>query len=250
MRAFILAAGEGSRLRPLTDGLPKPMLAVLDRPLLEYNVRLLVHYGITDLTINTHYRAEKITSYFGDGTRFGASIRYTFEPTLLGTAGALNNARDLLSEPFLLVFGDNLSTCNLHDLIASRRPGDAGAIALFHREDVSQSGVAVLDADDRISEFIEKPTALQAPSHWVNAGLVVVAPELAHTIPPQGASDFGRDIFPGALRADMPLRGYRMRERLWWIDTLADHARTTADPDLGDLCSLLGLTTENGTIHA
>ena len=250
MRAFILAAGEGSRLRPLTDGMPKPMLAVRGRPLLEYNVRLLVHYGITDITINTHYRAEKITAHFGDGSAFGAAIRYTFEPTLLGTAGALNNARDLFAEPFLLVFGDNLSTCDLRALAASVRPGDAGAIALFHREDVVQSGVAVLDPDDRIVEFVEKPIPPNVPSHWVNAGLVVVTPRLAAMIPSSGQSDFGRDLFPRVLAENVPLRGYRMHERLWWIDTLADHARTTADPHLDTLLTLLGHSSENGTIHA
>jgi NDP-sugar pyrophosphorylase family protein len=250
VRAFILAAGEGSRLRPLTDGMPKPMLAVRGRPLLEYNVRLLVQYGITDITINTHYRPEKITAHFGDGSAFGATIRYTFEPTLLGTAGALNNARDLFDEAFLLVFGDNLSTCNLRALGSSVRPDDAGAIALFHREDVAQSGVAVLDVDDRIVEFVEKPIPPNVPSHWVNAGLVVVTPRLAAMIPASGPSDFGRDIFPSVLAQDMSLRGYRMHERLWWIDTLEDHARTTADPQLGDLLSLLELDTENGTVRA
>ena len=250
MRAFILAAGEGSRLRPLTDGLPKPMLAVHGRPLLEYNIRLLVHYGITDITVNTHYRAEKITSYFGDGSSFGATMRYTFEPSLLGTAGALNNARDLLDEPFLLVFGDNLSTCNINALIASRQPDDVGAIALFHRDDVTQSGVAVLDANDRITEFIEKPLSTDVPSHWVNAGLVVLTPNLARTIPPTGPSDFGRDIFPNALQKGLPLRGYRMREHLWWIDTLGDHARTTADSQLEHLLALLGLRTAGGETRA
>ena len=246
MKAFVLAAGEGSRLRPLTDDLPKPMVSVCGRPLLEYNIRLLVHYGITEIAINTHYRAEKIINFFGDGSRFGASITYTSEPTLLGTAGALNNALRLLDESFLLVFGDNLSTCDIPALIASHEVGDAGVLGLFSREDVSQSGVALIDQSNRILAFVEKPSPGEVLSHWVNAGILLVTPALARLIPRQGVSDFGRDIFPAALRAGLSLRGYPMRERLWWIDSLADYEKTVRDPHLGELLDLLALRPDRG----
>jgi NDP-sugar pyrophosphorylase family protein len=234
MRAFVLAAGEGRRLLPLTTRLPKPMIAIGGRPILEYNVRMLVKYGITDIVINTHHLPQVVQNHFGDGGAFGARISYSQEPALLGTAGALNAVRAAFDEPFLVMYGDNLTTCDLSRLWASRRPGDLGAMALYTREDVSHSGVAVLDSADRITEFVEKPTGAVS-SHWVNAGLIVFTPEIFRYIPEAGPSDFGRDVLPAALAADASLRGYRMSERLWWIDSFEDYARTNHDPALAEL---------------
>jgi NDP-sugar pyrophosphorylase family protein len=105
MLAFVLAAGEGSRLRPLTEHVPKPMIDLFGYPLLEYNVRMLVSAGVRELIINLHYLPDVVRDHFGDGSAFGAKITYSFEPTLLGTAGALNPVRERLTEPFLLVYG-------------------------------------------------------------------------------------------------------------------------------------------------
>jgi mannose-1-phosphate guanylyltransferase len=229
--AFILAAGEGSRLRPLTDRVPKPMIEIGGRPILEHNVRMLQRFGVREIVINLHHRGEAIQTYFGDGARFGVHISYSLEPELLGTAGALNPVRARLTEPFFLLYGDNLTTCDLGALRA-RLNGDAlAALALFERDDVSQSGVVALDGEDRIVRFIEKPAG-GAPSHWVSAGLVAFAPGILEFVPERGASDFGRDVFPAALAAGKRLNGYRMSEKLWWIDSPADYERTAADPAL------------------
>jgi NDP-sugar pyrophosphorylase family protein len=229
--AFILAAGEGSRLRPLTDRVPKPMIEIGGRPILEHNVRMLQRFGVDEIVINLHHRGEAIEAHFGDGRRFGVRISYSREPELLGTAGALNPVRARLTEPFLLLYGDNLTTCDLAAL-RGRLNGDAlAALALFERDDVSQSGVVALDGDDRILRFIEKPAGV-APSHWVSAGLVAFAPGILEFVPERGASDFGRDVFPAVLAAGKRLNGYRMSEKLWWIDSPADYERTAADPAL------------------
>jgi NDP-sugar pyrophosphorylase family protein len=236
VRAFVLAAGEGHRLRPLTENVPKPMIEIAGRPILEHNVRMLVRYGVTDITINTHYMPDAVTRHFGDGSAFGARISYSYEPELLGTAGALNAVRDRFEETFFVIYGDNLTTCDLSLLLERHRAGAGIAtIALFQRDDVSQSGVAQLDSSDRIVGFVEKPKSDEAIGHWVNAGLLVLEPAIFRRIPMRGFSDFGKDVFPSALAAGGVLSGYRITERLWWIDSLADYERTLADPMLHGL---------------
>ncbi len=231
-----MAAGEGTRLRPLTDNVPKPMIPIRGRPILEHNVRMLVRYGVDEIVINLHHRGETIRAHFGDGAAFGARIAYSEEAELLGTAGALNAVRSDFRDPFFLIYGDNLTTCRLDYLRERRRPGAVATVALFEREDVAQSGVAALDAGDRITAFVEKPAPGTEPSHWVSAGVMLLAPEIFDFIPAAGPSDIGRDVLPAALAAGRYVEGYRMNERLWWIDSRADYDRTNADPETALLC--------------
>jgi NDP-sugar pyrophosphorylase family protein len=234
VRAFILAAGEGRRLGTLTEHVPKPMIEIRGRPILEHTIKRLSAFGVRDFIVNTHHHSEAIVSYFGDGAAFGVRMTYSYEPALLGTAGALNPVRDLLDSTFLLVYGDNLTTCRLDRLIATHRPGDLATIAVFQREDVAQSGVVELDADDRVTAFVEKPD-VAVESHWVNAGLIILEPRIFEFIPPGGFSDFGRTVLPAALEAGERLSAYKMSEQLWWIDSLQDYERTIADPALAAL---------------
>lgn len=226
MRAMILAAGEGTRLRPLTERMPKPMVPVAARPILEYNVRLLAKHGIRKLVINLHHFPEMITGYFGDGKVWGVSIIYSYEPVLLGTGGAVRKVQHLFDDTFLVVYGDNLTTCNLQTLCAfHQEKGGIGTMALFYRDDPTSSGIVELDEDQRIIRFLEKPAPSQVFSHWVNTGLLVLKPEVLDYIPPGQPSDLGRDVLPTLLEAGHPLYGYRMSEGLWWIDTLEDYRR-------------------------
>jgi mannose-1-phosphate guanylyltransferase len=232
MKAMLLAAGEGTRLRPLTDQVPKPMLPIAGRPVLEHNVRLLARCGIRDLVINLHHAADVIATYFGDGSAWGVSITYSYEPELLGTAGAVAKLGRYFDSTFLVVYGDNLTACDVRQLeIFHRRKAGIGTVALFHREDPTGSGIAALADDDRIIGFLEKPLPHQIFSHWVNAGLLVLEPEVLNYIPRSLASDFGRDVLPALLAAGRPLYGYRQPEALWWIDTLDDyqHVQTLAE---------------------
>ena len=206
------------------------MIEIRGRPILEHNFALLASYGIRDVIVNTHYHPETIERRFGNGDAFGLHITYSHEVELLGTAGALNPARPLLDSRFLLVYGDNLSTCRLDRLVAAHRPGDLATIAVFERDDVRQSGVVSLNADDRVTGFLEKPkTALE--SRWVNAGLILLEPRIYEYIPP-GFSDMGGSVLPAALNAGEVLRGYRMNENLWWIDSIEDYQRTLGDTAL------------------
>jgi NDP-sugar pyrophosphorylase family protein len=215
------------------------MLDVYGWPILAYNIQLLAGAGFDRIVLNLHYLPEAVRSFVGDGACWGLSVRYSEEPVLLGTAGALVPVSDEFREgPFAIVFGDNiaeidlLAMCDVH-----ARSGADATIALWRREDVTQSGVAELDAGGRIVRFIEKPSASETTSHWVNAGIIIAEPALLDVISHDGPSDFGRDVFPAAIARGMHLQGYQMTGRLWWFDRVQDYLTALADPHLSAFAS-------------
>lgn len=232
MRAILLAAGLGTRLGPRTANTPKCMIPVGGRPMLERVVEELRHRGVTELAINLHHRPEVVTGFFGDGTRHRVRIRYSFEPTLLGTAGALRPLVSWLTEEgrFLVVYADNLIDCDVEALASLHDRLDAVAtVALYRRDDVSASGVAEVDGDGRIQAFKEKPPPGETESRWVNAGLLLCEPRVMDYVP-DGASDLAADVLPALIRAGETLGGYQMGagEALRWIDTPEDLAELEA----------------------
>jgi len=206
------------------------MLDIGGRPILEHNVRLAAAHGITDLVINLHHAPQTVVDHFGDGSAFGVSIRYAFEPELLGTAGALVPVRDFFEhETFAVLYGDNFTTCDLSALVARHRTARAVAtIALFEREDPQASGIVAFDDAGIVTRFLEKPKPEEIFSRWVNAGVLIFEPTVLAGIPPAGPSDFGRDILPAMLARGERIAAYRMTEDLWWIDSPADYERTLA----------------------
>jgi NDP-sugar pyrophosphorylase family protein len=232
MKAMLLAAGLGTRLRPLTDHCPKCMVPVAGKPVLQRNIEWLRSRGIVDLVVNLHYCPDAVTGYFGDGSAFGVRLEYSYEPELLGTAGALWGARRFLSgQRFWVLYTDNLVSCSLERMESLHRAqGATLTMGLFWREDVSASGVVGLDGQSRITGFKEKPAAHEVLSHWVNAGIYLCEARVLEFIPPGRASDFGHDILPAMLAAGEPLFGYTLGpgENLDWIDTPDDLARTEA----------------------
>jgi len=241
MKAMLLAAGLGKRLRPLTDQCPKCMVPVAGKPVLQWNIEWLRSQGVVDLVVNLHHYPEAVTDYFGDGSAYGVRLRYSYEPVLLGTAGALWGARQLLSsERFWVIYADNLVNCSLERMESRHLSANATlTMGLFWREDVSSSGVAELNDDGRITGFKEKPRAKEARSHWVNAGLFRCNYKILQFIPPNQNCDFGLDILPAMLAAGEPLYGYPFGngESLYWIDTLEDLARTGAILQKGSIPS-------------
>lgn len=234
----MLAAGEGRRLGMLTGTRPKPMIEVGGRPVLEHNVRLLAAHQIRDVAINLHHRPDAIVAHFGDGGSLGVRITYAVEPDLLGTAGAVKNLAAFVTDTTIVIYGDNLTTCDLTSLVEHHRSrGAAMTMALFPRQDVAQSGVAEVDDRDRIVRFIEKPVPGTTASTWVNAGILAIEPALLDVIPAAGPSDFGRDIVPALIARGEMVCAYRLRpdERLSWIDTPADLARATATWGAGEV---------------
>jgi NDP-sugar pyrophosphorylase family protein len=223
---MLLAAGKGQRLAPFTDSIPKPMMEIEGKPILEYGVRLCAHYGIPELVINLHHCPEVITGYFGDGSSWGVQIAYSHEPVLLGTAGAVKKVAGAFTDTFLVLYGDNLTTCDLRRLIAfHRQKGGAATVALFYREIATASGIAELDENDRVVRFLEKPQPEDVFSPWVNAGILVLEPEVLNSIPEDLPYDFGREVLPSLLASGASVYGYRMTEGLWWADSPEDLER-------------------------
>lgn len=230
-KAMVLAAGEGKRLRPFTEKMPKPMIPVAGRPILEHNIKFLARWGIHEIAINLHHCPEVVKNHLSDGSRFGVHITYSYEPELLGTAGAVKKFENFFEGTFLVIYGDNLINCDLKRLLSFHRGHQGmGTIMLHYRKDVSQSGVVVLDADERITQFLEKPEVDQVISHWVNAGVFVLEKEVFKYIPSDKPSDFGKEVLPNILRQKKDLYGYKLGdgEEIWWIDRMEDYERVQA----------------------
>ena len=230
MKAMLLAAGMGTRLRPLTDNLPKCMMPVGGKPILAHTIQRLKTYGINDVMINLHYLPEKVIEYFGDGSKWEIKIDYSLEKEILGTAGAVKNVADYFEgKPFLVWYGDNLCACDIERLINFHQAeARLATIALYQREDVAQCGIVGMDSGNRITRFLEKPGPEQVFSHWVNAGIYILEPEVLSYISLNTPSDFGRDVFPTLLADGWHLYGYCLSkmEKFWWSDTLEDLRRT------------------------
>lgn len=206
MRVMIMAAGKGTRLRPLTDLLPKPMVPVVNRPALYHTLQLLHRHGLREAVINLHHMPEAITDYLGDGSWLGMQISYSFEPELLGTAGGvMNNADFLGGDTFLVMSGDALTDIDLTGLVAAhRRRTSIATLAVKEVSDPSLYGVVVADDDDRVVGFQEKPPLEEARSRMCNCGIYVFEPDIFSHILPGQFDDFGRRVFPDLLKEHIP----------------------------------------------
>ncbi|GFK94223.1 UTP--glucose-1-phosphate uridylyltransferase [Fundidesulfovibrio magnetotacticus] len=211
--AVVLCAGLGTRLRPLTDTCPKPMVPVAGVPVLERTVRHLAAHGFTDVCVNLHHLPHKVRAHFGDGHAFGVRLHFSDEPELLGTAGALNAFRPLLRQPFLVWYGDVLSAFDVSALTRAHQASGAQAtVGLYRVDNPTQCGLVDLDGAGRITRFVEKPPV--AFTDLANAGVYACEPSVLDFIPPQGFSDFGRDVFPAMLAAGAELHGHAIDEPL------------------------------------
>lgn len=211
--AVILSAGLGTRLRPLTDTCPKPMVPLAGMPLLERTVRHLAAHGVTDMAVNLHHLPHAVMDHFGDGSAFGVRLRFSVEDDLLGTAGALNAFRDMLTAPFLVWYGDVFSTMDVTSMAAfHRRAGGLATVGLYRVDNPTQCGLVDRDETGRITRFVEKPPV--AFTDLANAGVYACQPEVLEFIPAHGFCDFGTDVFPALLAAGKPLFGYPIEECL------------------------------------
>ncbi len=224
MQAIIIAGGKGTRLRPLTYGCPKPMLPLLDRPFLAWMVSRCCQAGITDILINVHYQAEQVMAYFGDGDRFGATIRYIEESEPLDTAGAIRLAAPLLTGDTLVVFNaDILTDLDLRAAIAFHRAHQAHAtLTLTRVPDIRPFGLVELAEDRRVVAFREKPDPDRAAAllaqgiNTINAGTYVLEPEIFERYPVGEPLSFERTVFPGVLAEGRPVMGFVWEG--YWMD--------------------------------
>lgn len=216
MKAIILAGGEGTRLRPLTASLPKPMAPILGRPVLEYAIRLLKKHGFSDIGITLGYMPEHIRSYFGDGASLGVRITYFLEDTPLGTAGSVKNTGDFIDGDFLVLCGDAITDVDLSAFLAFHREKGAEASLLLHRMDIPlEYGVVVTDESGRITRFLEKPSWGRVLSDTVNTGIYLLNPSVL-SLSDKVPLDFSKDLFPRLLAAHRPLYGYTAEG--FWCD--------------------------------
>ena len=228
---MVLAAGLGTRLRPLTYEITKPMVPVLDRPVMEHIIELLARHGFEEVIANLHYFEQSIREYFGD------RIAYSYEPELLGTAGGVRQCADFFgAEPFLVISGDALTDIDLQALTARHR--EAGGIATLSVKQVADTreyGVVLHDREGRVTGFQEKPNPDEALSDLGNCGIYVFEPAIFDYFPKRPFADWAQDVFPALLAADVPFHIHQVRE--YWNDvgSLAELRRGTFDALRGDL---------------
>ncbi len=219
MKAVILCAGEGERLRPLTLTTPKPLLPIGGRPLVEHTIDWLRGYGATDLLINLHHLGERIESHLGDGRRFGVRISYSHEAVIQGTAGALRAFADALDAAFLVIYGDVLTHLDLDRLRADRvRTAGIGTLVAQRTDRPEDCDILEVDETRRITALHRAPGSF-AYGNLGSAALYLLEPEILDYIPEGGAPDFVADVFPRALAAGERLYAYESEEELLDIGT-------------------------------
>jgi mannose-1-phosphate guanylyltransferase len=216
LQALILVGGEGTRLRPLTSTLPKPIVPLVGQPFLSYMLRWLSSHGVDDVILSCGFMAAGVKDVLGDGSRYGVSLRYVEEPLPLGTGGALKYAEKLLDERFFMLNGDTLTDIDLSAALAQHeRTGARATIALVPVEDPSAYGLVRLAPDDSVEAFLEKPGAGEIDTNTINAGAYVLQRDVLAGMAPAGSKiSIERDVFPELVGGG--LYGYRADG--YWLD--------------------------------
>jgi NDP-sugar pyrophosphorylase family protein len=217
LKGVILAGGEGTRLRPLTLSLPKPVVPIVDRPLLQHQIDLLATAGITEIVFSVAYRPDRVEATFGDGGGFGCRIVYAVEETPLGTGGAVRNALPHLDDLTVVFNGDVLTDVDLSAVLAEhRRSGARATLVLAPVENPSAFGLVETDPGGRVRRFVEKPSPEEITTNTVNAGIYVLDTSTLDLIPGGEVHSIERGFFPALLR-----RGDLVRAHVhtgYWID--------------------------------
>jgi mannose-1-phosphate guanylyltransferase len=209
---MVLAAGLGTRLRPLTYEIPKPMVPVLDRPVMAHILGLLQRQGFDEVIANLHYFPDAVRGYFGD------RVEYRYEEELLGTAGGVRNVADFFGDDLVVVIsGDALTDVDLNALTERHRSaGGIATLTVKHVEDTREYGVVIHDSDGRIQGFQEKPDPAEALSNLGNCGIYCFSPEIFDYFPEEPFADWAQDVFPALLENDVPFHVYETHD--YWND--------------------------------
>lgn len=218
MKAVIMAGGEGTRLKAVTGDLPKPMVPMLGKPMMEHIILLLKRHGFTDICAAVKYRAEDIMNYFGDGKQLGVRMQYRVEAQALGTAGGVKNCRDFYgNEDFLVISGDAACDFDLSALVREhRRRKAAVTLALCRHPEPLSYGLTVTDSEGSIKAFIEKPQWGRVVTDLVNTGIYILSPRAMELVPEDRSFDFAKELFPLLMEKGMPLLGVPMDG--YWCD--------------------------------
>lgn len=218
MKAVVMAGGEGSRLRPLTSRRPKPLAPIANKPVMHHIVDLVRRHGITEIVATLHYLADEIETYFGDGSALGVSMSYVVEDTPLGTAGAVKQAEDQLSDDtFIVISGDAMTDLDISEVVrAHKKARNDVTIALLRVPNPLEFGVVITDENGRITRFLEKPSWGEVFSDTINTGIYVLEPEIFSYMEPRRNYDFSKDLFPRMLHEGKRLGGFVIDS--YWAD--------------------------------
>lgn len=231
MKAMILAAGKGTRVRPITYTIPKPMIPIFQKPVMEFLLELLKQHGVSEIMVNVSHLAEEIEGYFRDGQRFGVQIAYSFEGRVvdgalmgeaIGSAGGMRKIQDFspfFDDTFIVLCGDALIDLDLTEAVKWHREKGSIATVIMKevpRSEVSSYGVVVTDAEDRILSFQEKPSVETALSTSINTGIYIFEPEVLNYIPSGQEFDIGGQLFPKLVEVGAPFYGKSMNFE--WVD--------------------------------
>ncbi len=227
MRAMILAAGFGERLRPLTLKLPKPLLPVLGKPLIQHNIEWLRKNGINEIALNLHHLPHKITSFLGTGSKFGVKITYSYEKEILGTAGGVKKLEGFFDGTFLVYYGDNITNLDIGNLLEFHKHKKAVATICLHpikKKELKEASIIELSKENRILRFIEKPDSSTIKKlikknskniFYSNAGIYMLEPSVLKFIEKNKFSDFAKDVFPKLLKSRQKIYGYPLKDCYW-----------------------------------
>ena len=230
-KAMILAAGQGTRVRPLTKNLPKPMIPILGKPVMEYLVEHLARYGVTEIMVNVAFMHRKIEEYFGDGHRWGVQIGYSYEgvyehgdilPRPLGSAGGMRYIQDnsgFFDQTTLVICGDAIVDIDVHAALHEHhKKGALASVVTLEvpREAVINYGIVVADRDAKVQSFQEKPRPEQAKSNLASTGIYIFEPEIINMIPSNSPFDIGSELFPMLVDSGVPF--YAQKRFFNWID--------------------------------
>ncbi len=217
MKAIVMAAGKGTRLLPLTATRPKPMIPILNEPILDHMLKSLKEAGIDEATVLVDYLSDRILGHLEDGSRLGMKVDYTLDNIARGTAGAVKNAASALHDPFIVVSADVLTRIDFRKFVSAHSSTDAPiTMALSSVRDPSQYGVAIMDDRNRVTRFLEKPKKEEAFSNLVNAGMYMCDPHILDMIPEGVQFDFSRQLFPLMLSKGVAIGGHPFDE--YWND--------------------------------
>jgi mannose-1-phosphate guanylyltransferase len=216
MRAMVLAAGLGTRLRPLTWEISKPMVPVANRPIMEHVLDLLARNDLNEIVANLHWFGDSVRNAFGDGSRLGVELTYSEEEKLLGTAGGVRKVRDFFgSDPFVVLAADALTDIDLGAVMRTHQENDwIATLTAVKVADTSEYGVIVSGDDGRVEGFQEKPDAAEALSDLANCMIYVFEPEIFDYFPDKEEVDFALDVYPALLAGDVPF-GIHPSDEYW-----------------------------------
>lgn len=236
MKAVIVAGGKGERLKPLTDSIPKPMVEVAGEPILQHIINLLKKAGINSFILALCKMPQVIEDYFGNGSKFGVNIRYTYEEESnpLGTAGAIYKAKQFINETFIVTYADILRELDVKSMLKQHQEKNAFATLNVYRRS-SQGAKSYLEfgEDKKITKFVERPNAAKlAKEIWTNGSFYILDPGIFRLIPKNKKIDFGQDIFPMLLKEGKPIYAFPSKDYFIDIGDLEklDRARQTFKP--------------------